>query len=101
VPDDGDLIGLVGFGNVIVARLVPRASSIRFWADDETIASGTCTWLNWEVENVREVYLDGDGVVGRDRRQVCPTTSTSYQLKAILLDGSVSAHTVEISVVTP
>jgi hypothetical protein len=50
---------------------------------------------------VREVYLNGEGVVGHDARQVCPAGPTSYQLEAVLEDGSHITRTVEITVETP
>jgi len=74
---------------------------ISFRADDYTITKGNCTWLRWDVENVREVYLDGEGVVGHDKRQVCPTNSTTYRLRIIRLDGTDDVYEVTIAVVVP
>jgi hypothetical protein len=53
------------------------------------------------VENVREVYLDGEGVVGRGEREVCPTESTTYELEVILADGTSTLERIEVSVVSP
>ena len=75
--------------------------SIRFWADAESITGGDCTWLRWQVDNVREVYLDGEGVVGHDQRQVCPTVTTRYELKVVRLDTTKTVQTVQIHVTTP
>jgi hypothetical protein len=73
--------------------------SVSFWADDTHISSGDCTWLHWDVDNVREVYLDGKGVVGHGEKQKCPTVTTTYTLKVVHLDGSVKEYhvTVEVS----
>ena len=46
--------------------------TIQFTADGESIHSGECTWLRWAVENVREVYLDGEGVVGTANARCAP-----------------------------
>jgi hypothetical protein len=66
----------------------PSLPGISFRADEYTITSRNCTWLRWDVDNIREVYLDGQGVVGHDQRQVCPTATTVYQLRVLLLDGT-------------
>ena len=75
--------------------------SIRFWADANTLISGDCTWLHWQVDKVREVYLDGEGVVGHDQRQVCPTVTTRYELKVIRLDSTETLQAIKIQVNTP
>ena len=46
--------------------------SINFWADNNSIDGGQCTVLRCDVRNVREVYLDGEGVPGVSARDVCP-----------------------------
>jgi hypothetical protein len=63
-------------------------ASIKFWADDEDPGAGKCTRLHWEVDNVREVYLDGQGVTGHGDKQVCPTQKTTYTLHVVKVDGS-------------
>ncbi|HMN29799.1 MAG TPA: hypothetical protein PKE45_16730, partial [Caldilineaceae bacterium] len=42
---------------------VPAVVGVQFAADNNTIKSGECTTLRWDVENVQAVYLDGGGVV--------------------------------------
>ncbi len=77
------------------------AASIRFWADATSIASGTCTRLYWEVDNVREVYLDGQGRPGHDRQKVCPTATRTYVLRVVHQDGRATEHRVTIEVTGP
>jgi hypothetical protein len=79
----------------------PAAASIRFWADETSIASGNCTRLRWEVDNVREVYLDGEGQTGYGKQKVCPTTTTTYVLRVVHLDGTVTEHPLTIQVTGP
>jgi ATP-dependent Clp protease adapter protein ClpS len=50
---------------------------------------------------VREVHLEGEGVVGRGEREVCPTETTAYELEVIHTDGARTLETVEIEVVSP
>jgi hypothetical protein len=102
VPQDSQLIGPISFRSLAVmqiVRLYPPA--IHFAAGAESVHSGGCTWLRWEVEHVREVYLDGEGVVGRGERQVCPTESTTYELEVILADGTSTSETIEVRVTSP
>lgn len=66
---------------------VPEAT-VRFSADEDTVAPGGCTTLRWETTNVQAVYLDGEGVSGLGEREVCPEETTTYTLEVVLLDGS-------------
>ena len=102
VPQDSALIGPISFRSLAVMQIVRlHPPTIHFAADSESIHKGECTWLRWEVENVREVYLDGEGVVGRGEREVCPTESTTYELEVILADGTSTLETIEVSVISP
>jgi mannosyltransferase len=102
VPQDSELIGPITYRSTAVMQIVRiRQPTIHFTADDESIHRGECTWLRWQVENVREVYLDGQGVVGRGEREVCPADSTAYELEVIHADGSNSRETIEIVVLSP
>jgi 4-amino-4-deoxy-L-arabinose transferase-like glycosyltransferase len=101
-PPDWPLIAQVAFRTVAVIPVVPSPlPTISMWADSARVAVGECTWLRWQADHVREVYLNGEGVVGHDARQVCPAGPTSYQLEAVLEDGSHITRTVEITVETP
>jgi hypothetical protein len=99
VPQDYLLLAPVSYRNLAVMELVPyHPPSVRFWADDEGISQGDCTWLNWDTEYIKEIYLDGEGVVGKDRRKVCPPVTIRYVLEVIHTDGTVSQETLEIAV---
>jgi hypothetical protein len=101
-PEEYGIISHVTFQSVAVVPVMPsNPGSIRFWSDADTLTRGDCTWLRWQVDDVREVYLDGEGVVGHDQRQVCPTATTSYRLRVIRLDSTEAAETMEIQVNTP
>jgi hypothetical protein len=101
-PEESGIIAPVTYKSVAVVPVVPsEPGSIQFWADAETLTSGDCTSLRWQVDNVREVYLDGEGVVGHGQRQVCPTVSTRYELRVVRLDTTETVEAVEIQVTTP
>lgn len=72
---------------------------IRFWADRYTIKRGECVNISWHVENVREVYYKGRGVVGENQNRVeCPSKSRIYDLIVVKTDGSPQLATVTINV---
>ncbi len=71
-----------------------------FWADRYVLASGECTTLHWHVENVREVYLNGDGTTGTATRRVCLTDTATYKLSAVGNDGSQTDRYLTITVQT-
>jgi heat shock protein HslJ len=77
-----------------------------FWVDQTTITQGQCTTLRWQVDNVQAVYIYPAGanyqdypVTGSGSRQVCPTTTTTYEMRIQLKDGSVKTLQVTVNVV--
>lgn len=73
----------------------------KFWPDRYELNKGECTWLHWNTENVRAVYLNEEGVIGNDSRQVCPETTTSYKLDAIISDTEAKIIGFQIEVIEP
>lgn len=69
---------------------------ISFRADRKDLGPGECTTLRWDVEYVREVYLDGGDVTGHGTREVCPSASTTYTLRVVLLEGGEEIRTVTV-----
>ncbi len=77
------------------------AVKIYFATTDDSIRAGTCATLVWEVQGIREVYLDGQGVTGKGEREVCPSETRTYTLKIVHVDGRVEERSVEIEVRKP
>jgi hypothetical protein len=65
----------------------PQQAVIEFWADRTTIAPGQCATLSWRVEFINSVYFQGQPAVGQESRQVCPSATTTYNLRVIRQDG--------------
>jgi heat shock protein HslJ len=70
--------------------------TIQFTAEPSTINEGDCSTLAWNTENVQAVYLypQGEpwqnyGVPGTGTRTVCPSSTTTYELRVAKLDGTV------------
>lgn len=86
------------------ATPVPGAQ-IAFWADRTLINQGECTNLRWDVQNVQAVWVYPQGedyqsfpVTGNGARLVCPTETTTYELRAQLTDGSIELRQVVVTV---
>jgi hypothetical protein len=45
-----------------------------------SLVQGECITLRWDVEYATAVYLNGKGVVGHGSQQVCPDSTTTYDL---------------------
>jgi 4-amino-4-deoxy-L-arabinose transferase-like glycosyltransferase len=102
VPEDAEIIGPTTFRSLAVLQVTAtRPPSVRFWADNATLVGSGCTWLRWDVQNVVQVYLDGQGVVGLGEEQVCPAATTDYVLKVVYLNGTVIERTVQVAVLAP
>lgn len=67
------------------------------------VAPNTCVTISWSVSNVQGVFFgDGSnmqGVGGNDSRQVCPASTTTYQLRVVNNNGQQSTQPVTINVV--
>jgi len=65
----------------------PGPAEFVFWAADEVIAPGECTFLHWEVPGVEFVRLDGPGFGSEEllppsgEADVCLGESAFYELK--------------------
>ncbi len=78
---------------------LPRPE-ISFRAAKRTLKPGDCTSLYWDVEHAREVYLGKTGVVGHDRKTVCPAKTTTYEL-FVITDEETIVKTITITVERP
>ena len=95
------------------ATPVPQATAtppaqINFWADRTQINQGECATLNWDVRNVRGVWVYPQGSdfrafprTGQGNERVCPTVTTTYEMRVQLNDGSAQFRQVRINVAQP
>jgi hypothetical protein len=75
---------------------------VNFSVDQSRIVRGQCATLRWDVDNVRAIYLDGQGVTGHETRRVCPSSTTTYTLRAMTSSGDVvRSVTVNVSLPPP
>jgi polar amino acid transport system substrate-binding protein len=78
---------------------------VTFTVDRTHIRQGECTTLRWSTSNVKAVYVYPLGepwnmypVVGTDTRQVCPSTTTVYEIRVIHRDDRVELRQVTVYV---
>ncbi len=79
--------------------------TLSFTADRTTINQGQCTTLRWSVENIQAVWVYPQGQpfnqfprTGQGSEQVCPTSTTTYEMRVLLRDGSTIIRQVTITV---
>ena len=80
-------------------------AEISFTADSTNINQGECTTLRWSVQNIQAVWVYPLGEqfqrfprTGQGSEQVCPTTTTTYEMRVQMRDGSVVFRQVTVNV---
>lgn len=80
-------------------------AQISFTADQTTIEQGQCTTLRWSVDNIQAVWVYPQGEryerfprTGHGSEQVCPTSTTTYEMRVQQRDGSIVFRQVTITV---
>ena len=71
---------------------------VRFWAEQYSLPANACTMLNWNVQNVREVFLDDRGVSGQGSTQFCPSATQVITLRVTTNSGQSVERAITLSV---
>ena len=86
----------------------PPQAEISFWADSTSITQGQCTTLRWQVANIQAVWVyplgqpfDQFPVTGEGSREVCPSFTTTYEMRVLKQDGSIELRQVTVAVSAP
>ncbi|MCA9948660.1 MAG: META domain-containing protein, partial [Anaerolineales bacterium] len=89
----------------IPAPTATPTPQISFTADQTSIQQGQCTTLRWSVENIQAVWVYPQGErfdrfprTGQGSEQVCPTSTTTYEMRVLLRDGSTVIRQVTVNV---
>lgn len=79
---------------------------ITFTANPEVIQQGQCSTVTWSTQNVQAVYFyergenwQVNGVPGDFSLSVCPGSTTTYELRVVLSDGSVIIRELTVFVI--
>lgn len=73
-------------------------ASISFHVTPAKLRLGESATLQWDIEGVQAIYLDGQGVTGHESRTVWPAATISYHLHIVLQDNTVTNRTVTVEV---
>ena len=80
-------------------------AEISFGADRTNINQGECTTLRWSVQNIQAVWVYPLGEqferfprTGQGSEQVCPTVTTTYEMRVLQRDGTVIFRQVTVNV---
>jgi LysM repeat protein len=88
------------FNDVPTARPPSRTpSGVDFRAEQTTLQAGQCTTIRWDVDNVSAIYFEEEATTGHNARQVCPSTTDTYTLLVIYLDGGQVPYSLTINVI--
>ncbi|MBW4438648.1 MAG: glycosyltransferase family 39 protein [Pleurocapsa minor GSE-CHR-MK-17-07R] len=82
----------------VVVTDVRGAATVRFEAPtDLVIFTSDCLEISWQVEGIRELYLNGQGVVGVGAQIVCRFDAPP-SLRVVFLDGSEAIYTLPVRI---
>ena len=97
--------GSIDLREVTISVTPTAQPQISFWADRTTINQGECARLHWDVQNVQGIWVYPQGQrydrfprVGQDSERVCPTSTTTYEMRVLQRDGATVFRTVTINV---
>lgn len=72
-------------------------ATVLFSADRRIVAAyGDCVTVRWQVEHIREVYLNGSPTVGSGNQRICVDDKTQPVLKIVTQDGTSHEYTLNI-----
>ncbi len=85
---------------VPTATPTETSPEVSFGADQTQVNAGDYTTLRWDVENVKAVFLDEEGVGGHGTREVGPLCDPQYvhTLRVVFQDDSEESYYVTINV---
>ena len=93
------VISLAALSLIFPHQAQAQTPTISFVADRYVINAGECVNISWDVQNVQEVWYNGQPVSGENQtRRECPNQHTMYYLEVLTRDGRVLTKGVGISV---
>ena len=67
-------------------------------ADSNSIYSGDCTIIRWDVDNIKAVYFENQPTTGHNNQQVCPTGTTTCTLLVQMLNDQRQTFSITMTV---
>lgn len=72
----------------LIPAPTPVSMLIEFWSDRGQVKPGKCATLFWNVQGIKAVYFQGNGVAGQGSSTECPMVTTTYHLQVILMNNT-------------
>jgi len=88
-----------GDGLTITVHDDQPAPVVQFSANPPDLHAGDTSTLNWNVQNSKEVYLDGNSVQAQGSQQVAPQQDTTYTMRVVGLDNSDTSYQVTVLII--
>ena len=76
----------------------PATPYVNFWTELETVTAGECTTLQWQTNNVKSVFLDGEGVPGLGAKTYCPCENEAHTLVVYYQDDTRQDFTIDLEI---
>jgi lysophospholipase L1-like esterase len=101
-------IGSGILGIITLLSLLPLPTTIDTMNDNATIrfsanhwlvlSRGSCITVSWQVEHIREVYVNGEGVIGSGEKSACIDRDTQPALRVVFVDGTEKIYKLDIPI---
>jgi hypothetical protein len=75
---------------------VANETHIQFSVEREAGVPVGCVIVRWQVDQIREVYLDGNGVIGSGERRQCGEVFSKHTLHVLFRDNTTHDYTVAV-----
>ena len=98
-PPSPTLTAVTEQGVTITATLVPEPI-INFSAASTMLPSGSCTTLQWEVQQANVAFIDNSPVALQGVQEVCPAQTQTFRLRAVYPGGETLTELI-LTVATP
>ena len=92
------LIAIIPVATETFTSTPPPAEVVQFWADPPQIQAGSCTLIQWHVENVQKVVFGGIEQSFDGSYKDCPCSDQRYTLTVTGRDGSEEKQRVDLTV---
>lgn len=104
---DRTWVGIATFDPAIPTPTPTSVSSIsgEFYADRTTVRPGECATFVWRFDNISAIFFSEAGadwqqfgVGGQDQRSRCPVNTTTYELRVVDRNGTITMRQITIRV---
>jgi LysM repeat protein len=70
-------------------------------ADNTFLQPQDCATLQWDIDNISQIYFEQKQTSGHQQQRVCPAQTTTYTLLIVYTDGKQIPYSITIQVALP